>query len=413
MKDVSILLVGIGGYGENYVRIFLEDNTTGGKVVGAVDPFPDRCSRLRDLKEAGIPVYSTLEEFYSSHTAELAIISSPIHLHIEQSILCMSKGSNVLCEKPLCAVYQDAARILDAQKKYDKFTAIGYQLSYSAPIQELKKDILSGVFGKAVSLKSLIILPRHESYYERNSWAGRLKASNGSWVLDSPVMNSCAHHLHNMFYIMGSSRETSAFPASVQAELYRANPMVENFDTAAIRSLTKDGIEILMYSTQALDAPKTSKVGPYWEFRFENAVVFHRGTYDTDFYVRFNDGSIKDYSSTLETSPFKKLWDVIRAVRTGEKVPCGAYAAVAHVLCINGAQESTEVTSFPKDMVVTKKVDGETWTYARGIQDILTDCFHRGKLPSELGYSFAKPGRIVNLEDYKEFKGVCKTKRNR
>jgi hypothetical protein len=56
----------------------------------------------------------------------------------------------------------------------------------------------------------------------------------GLGIFDSPANNATAHFLHNMFYLLGATRETSAAPAVVQAELYRANA-IENFDTAAIR----------------------------------------------------------------------------------------------------------------------------------------------------------------------------------
>lgn len=404
MKEISILLVGIGGYGENYVQILL-NNTDGIKFAGAVDPFPERCSRFSEIKEKGIPVYSTLDEFYEKHSADMAVISTPIHLHVEQTIFCLSKGSNVLCEKPLCAVYQDSVKMLEAEKEYGRFVAIAYQLSFSDSIQELKKDIMSGAFGKAVRLKSFLIFPRHENYYKRNSWAGKFKTANGSWVLDSPIMNSCAHQLHNMFYVLGSERETSVWPASVQAELYRANQLVENFDTAALRCKTYDNVEILMYSTQAMDGGKGVKVGPFWEFEFEKAVLYHVDSYDEDFKVRLEDGTVKDYSVQRGES-FKKFWEAIKCIRTGSRPACGIEAATPHVLCVNGMQESMEVVDLPESMLETKIVNGEKWTYIKGIKDILLNCYHEGKLPSEMGYSFAKEGKIVDLRGYKEFSGT-------
>ena len=43
----------------------------------------------------------------------------------------------------------------------------------------------------------------------------------GNPIFDSPVSNACAHYLHNMLYVLGPTRETSAMPARVQAELTR------------------------------------------------------------------------------------------------------------------------------------------------------------------------------------------------
>ena len=47
-----------------------------------------------------------------------------------------------------------------------------------------------------------------------------------------------------MFFILGSGNSSDAYPAAVQAELYRARD-IENYDTAALRCWTQGGVEIL------------------------------------------------------------------------------------------------------------------------------------------------------------------------
>ena len=57
-ETVKIALVGISGYGRNHVNRLLDgaegQNT---QLVGAIDPYPDRCGRLQDLKDAGARLY--------------------------------------------------------------------------------------------------------------------------------------------------------------------------------------------------------------------------------------------------------------------------------------------------------------------------------------------------------------------
>ena len=52
---------------------------------------------------------------------------------------------------------------------------IGYQWSYSEGIQSLKKDILTGRFGKPLRMKSMCLWSRDFSYFSRNNWAFRKK----------------------------------------------------------------------------------------------------------------------------------------------------------------------------------------------------------------------------------------------
>ena len=67
-KDISIVLVGIGGYGNTYVKDLLEGGPKEGvRIVGAVDPYPAGCRYLDQMKQLGIPIYDTLDDFYANH----------------------------------------------------------------------------------------------------------------------------------------------------------------------------------------------------------------------------------------------------------------------------------------------------------------------------------------------------------
>ncbi len=409
MKEISILLVGIGGYGENYVAALLPDiqdeRLKGIRIAGIVDPYPEKCSLISKITERNIPVYHTLEAFYKNGFVDLAIICTPIHLHVEQILFCLTKGSNVLCEKPLCATYQDSLRLLEAERNFGKMVGIGFQLSFSNAVQEMKQDINSGVFGKPIQLKAFLLMPRGEQYYKRNNWAGRIKANNGSWVLDSPVNNACAHQLHNMLYVLGKTRETSANPVSITAELYRAYSMIENYDTAALRCMTEDGVEILFYTSLAVRGK--TKSGPISRYSFEKATIFHDQGDDENFWVRFHDGAEKYYREAPKSDRLQKLWDAIAAVREGKQMACGISASTPHLLCVNGAQESMpEIGSLPESFLAVEGPPGDSKTYIMGIEITLMDCFVQAKLPNELGVPWSNPGKRIDLRNYRGFYGI-------
>ena len=78
---VALVLVGIVGYGEVYLSALLDEPWgTQCKIVGAVDPSPHNCSRLGELQDRGVPIYSSLDSFYATNSADLAVISSPGNL---------------------------------------------------------------------------------------------------------------------------------------------------------------------------------------------------------------------------------------------------------------------------------------------------------------------------------------------
>src|SRR5207253_7887978 len=91
MPDViSIALVGIGGYGNSYVSALLDaPNRDEFRIVGAIDPSPKLCRRLAELEARSCPVYAAIDDFYASTRADLAVISTPLHLHASQTCFAL------------------------------------------------------------------------------------------------------------------------------------------------------------------------------------------------------------------------------------------------------------------------------------------------------------------------------------
>jgi predicted dehydrogenase len=338
--------------------------------------------------------------FFAADKADLVILATPIHLHAEQTCLALAHGSHVLCEKPLCATVPEARQMIAAEQASDKFVAIGYQWSFSEAIQALKHDIMTGELGRPLRFKARILWPRWQAYYRRNRWAGRIKTDDGRWVLDSPVNNATAHYLHNLFYLLGPSRETSTQPTSVQAELYRANA-IENYDTAALRCQTEAGVELLFYTAH----PVCQTVNPIFDLEFEAATVSYAADGPGEIIATFNNGTEKNYGDPFADNT-RKLWQSVAATRRRATLPCGPVAAMAQTVCMNGAQASMPtIVDFPADLITTEGDRG----WVAGLEEILTDCYQRNILPSERAssgggnISWAKAGQVIDLQASQHF----------
>jgi predicted dehydrogenase len=123
---------------------------------------------------------------------------------MEQTLTALRGGSHVLCEKPAAATPKEAVRMQEAAQAAGRHLAIGYQWSYSRAVQDLKRDILQGRFGRPVGLKSIVLWPRDAAYYHRAPWAGRMQDGEGRPIRDSVANNATAHYLHTMFFLLGA-----------------------------------------------------------------------------------------------------------------------------------------------------------------------------------------------------------------
>lgn len=396
VRRLTVVLVGIGGYGSGYVDQLLNKPHRDVAIAGVVDPYPENYPGLDRLKAENVPVYHTLEAFYAEHTAGLAVISSPIHFHCPQTMLALERGSHVLCEKPIAATIQEAHMMLEARDKADRLVGIGYQWSFSDPILALKKDIMDGKLGEPQVLKTLVLWPRNRKYYARG-WAGKLKDSTGAWVLDSVANNAAAHYLHNMFFVLGDAIDASIELRQVQAEVYRAN-QIENFDTCVVRGVTTNNTEILFYASHAV----TESIGPIFEYRFSDAVVrYNESSTEPEIVVKYNDGTWKSYGNP-KLEPRRKLWVMIDAILDQKTIPCGIEAAMTHTICINGIHESKpDIVKFP-DELITHDLELDT-IYVEHLSDLMVHLYQGERLPSDEKISWAQAGQIIELDDYRHF----------
>ena len=82
------------------------------------------CSRTRERGEEfaakhNIPhIFTSLEEMASSDKVDAIYIASPNYMHAEQSILAMSHGKHVLCEKPLASNAREAKEMIAVSEQY-------------------------------------------------------------------------------------------------------------------------------------------------------------------------------------------------------------------------------------------------------------------------------------------------------
>ena len=370
---VDIVLIGIGGFGNTYVNILLNDNPYKGKytIKGLVDPFPDSCKKLDELLALGIKLYASAEEFYAENTADLAIISSPIQFHTRQMKCALANGSNVLCEKPLTGDENDVDELIAARDASGKFVSIGYQWSHNKAILEMKQDIIDGKYGAPVELKTIVLWPRDKAYFNRGiGWAGKLTDSDGTLIRDSVANNATAHYLHNMYFVLGDAINTALMPIKTEAKLYRVNP-IQTFDTALIKSTFANGATSLYIGTHTTDKSRD----PEFIYKFEKGTIEF-----TDYKIvgTLNDGAVIEYGNPFENETEAKLWIQLDNVINGtQNVICGIETAAVHVQVIADTH-TYPIIDVPQDKI--KKMENREVLYIDGWFEQLCDCYDNGDM---------------------------------
>ncbi|MCD8222810.1 MAG: Gfo/Idh/MocA family oxidoreductase [Clostridiales bacterium] len=389
MKKVKILLVAIGGYGANYIKELTEKNVTGVSIEGVCEVMPGIRERFPVIEEQKISVYRTLEEFYREREADLAVISTPMHLHYSQARYCLEHGSHVLLEKPVCTSIEDARKLEELEQETGRFVSVGYQLNYQRDVIKLKEDIRDGVYGKPILMKAMQAVRRGSNYYHRNNWAGKILS--GGWeVNDSPFSNASAHQFQVMTYLLGEEREKAEEIAEVTGELYRANHHVENYDTAAVCVHTVKGVPIYYYTTHAM---AEKKLGPVSEYRFTKGTIYYGKDFGegpvSEYVAVMKDGRIRSYGDIPKGERLQKLYDAISHVREGGRPVCGVQCAIPHLYAV---LELAKLPIIPirEEELEHVKEDGESFCHIRNLREIYQTCYNNQWMPSEYGVHWKK-----------------------
>ena len=188
MKEIKVALFGVGGYAANYPYTINQHKDSGVTLVAAVDPFNKNCDMC--------PVYDTAEEMYANHQPDLVVVGTPINFHVEQTVEAFRRGCHVAMEKPMAANMDGVRKILAARDEAGKMLSIGFNMCADPVVRAAKADVQAGLFGKPLSMKTIVLWPRGHAYYARGGgWAGKKYAKHGAPLFDSVLSNATAHYL--------------------------------------------------------------------------------------------------------------------------------------------------------------------------------------------------------------------------
>lgn len=404
MKTIRFGVVGIHGFSRNHISSLqtLMQQKEPARLVACVahareldEPF------AAGLEAAGVKLVKDLDALLALKD-ELDVITIPvgIHLHVPMSIKALEAGYHVYCEKPITGAIQDGLRLAEAAARAKGRLFVGYNDMFQPATLALKHELLGRTHGAVRKITVMAAWPRYFNYFARNNWAGKL-SMNGTWVLDCPVNNACAHYLNLALYWAGAAETLSASPVKVTGELARANA-IESADTTALRVTTAEGVEIVFVASHACRTVK----GPLFRIECEKALITtQRGGKDLYAWTVHRPG----HEPETFGQEFKTAIAIGYAARAlnRENVPVGTLdQALAQTRAVNGAFLSSPITTIPDSVCVEETMDNnDRLRYVPAMNAILDACLEKGLLPSETGMApWMKPGKPVDVARLKEFK---------
>ena len=181
MKKIQIGIVGLGGISGKHIRELLACPEAEIVAICDVDPakIAEKNALLRLPPER---CYTDYRDLVKDPEVMAVEVCTPNHLHAEIAISALLAGKPVNVEKPLALSYEEAKRILDAQKEAGLVGMTCFSYRFQPAVRYAKHLVDTGELGEIIGL--------NVAYLKDSAlWEGRelewrfVKAYAGSGVI--------------------------------------------------------------------------------------------------------------------------------------------------------------------------------------------------------------------------------------
>lgn len=183
-------------------------------------------------------------------------ICTPHHLHVEMARFALSKGINVLCEKPLAISGEGLSLLRKTAKENGAVLGVCFQNRYNQAVIKAKEIIESQKFGKLLAARGNVSWLRSGEYYS-DSWHGRLSKEGGG-----VLVNQAVHTADLLRFLVGADIE------KINAHVF--NDSLKNIceveDTAVVRYEFKNGTIGILNATNAFSLNANVTLDFYFEY---------------------------------------------------------------------------------------------------------------------------------------------------
>ena len=352
-------LIGCGRISTNHIKAAVNNKLD---IVAVCDIIPEHMDDVLDkhgLKsDASIKRYTDYKKLVEELKPELVSIATESGLHGEIAIYCIEQGCNVIIEKPMAMSLTEADQIIEAAEKNNVKVSACHQNRFNIAVQEMRRALEAGRFGKISHGSIHVRWNRNENYYTQAPW-------RGTWAQDGgALMNQCIHGIDLLRWMMGDEVESvygvtrQQFHHYLEAEdIGMAVVKFKNGAVATIEGTTNvypQNLEETLYlfgetGTVKLGGKSTNNID-VWNFADE--------TEEDD-----KNKGLEEATSNVYGNGHTSLFaDVMDAIQNDRAPYVDAYAgrrALEMILAIYKSQKTGEVVSFPLKDFASIDMQGE------------------------------------------------------
>jgi UDP-N-acetyl-2-amino-2-deoxyglucuronate dehydrogenase len=233
-SPLRFALVGAGQIGSRHALQMVRC----GMLTAIADVDMAKAGRLAETFHAN--AYPSLETLLAAETPDVVAVCTPNYLHARQSILALSSGCHVLCEKPMCLSVDEAAEMLAVARLTGRQLFVVKQNRFNPPIQLLHRLLREQRLGRVLSFQVNAFWHRPADYYRNSDWHGKKDLDGGI------LFTQFSHFIDLLCWLLGELEVTCALHGD---RLLKDH--IDGEDTGIVLLKTGDGAIGAMHYTVA------------------------------------------------------------------------------------------------------------------------------------------------------------------
>ena len=286
-------------------------------------------------KKYSIPAFHGVEEMIETTNPNVLNILTPSGCHADNILDLIKYNKHFVVEKPLALRLDQIDEILHKCENKLKIFVV-QQNRFNSPIQQLKRALDMGRFGKLVLGTVRVRWCRDQGYYDQKDW-------RGTWANDGGVLtNQASHHIDMLIWMMGEVESVMAKTATRLVD-------IETEDTGVAILKFKNGALGVIEATTAT-RPKDlegsiSILGENGSVEISGFFMNELKTWDFKESIEADDVIRKEYAKV----PNEKAWnhteylrDVVHSIKNNKKGLVDGLEGRKSVELINAIYESVE-----------------------------------------------------------------------
>lgn len=195
---MNYALIGCGRIATNHIKAAVNNKLNIVAVCDVKEEAMEALLAKHGLEgEKSIKRYTDYRQMLEENDITLVSIATESGAHAGIALHCIDCGVHVIIEKPMAMSMADAEEIIRRSEEKGVKVSACHQNRFNIAVQELRRALEAGRFGRLSHGSIHVRWNRNEDYYTQAPW-------RGTWAQDGGcLMNQCIHGIDLLRWMMG------------------------------------------------------------------------------------------------------------------------------------------------------------------------------------------------------------------